>query len=147
MTQLLYLPFIIQGIMMGFDEKIHKKRGLGAWERLGHPLDTLTVFVPLSMAAINEYSEGGLISFIILAIFSCLFITKDEFIHSKECNQTENWIHSMLFILHPMIFVCTAILWKYHPTDDFPAYQAMAVGAFMVYQVMRWSLTWKEHLR
>lgn len=147
MTMLLYLPFIIQGIMMAFDERIHNKRGLGAWERLGHPLDTLTVFVPLSIAATRDYSDGGLTMFIILSIFSCLFITKDEFIHTQKCDETENWIHSMLFILHPMIFVCTGILWKFHPTDDFPAYQAMAVGIFMVYQILKWSLSWKEHLR
>lgn len=147
MTELLYLPFIIQGILMGYDEHLHIKRGLGAWERLGHPLDTITVFAPLSLAATRDYSDDLLSIFIILSVFSCLFITKDEFIHTSECNETESWIHSMLFILHPMIFVSTAILWKYHPTNEFPIYQTMAVAVFLVYQIMRWSLRWKEHLK
>jgi hypothetical protein len=146
-TTLLYLPFIIQGIMMAYDESLHKKRGLGAWERLGHPLDTLTVFAPLSLAAISDYTDQGLTVFIILSVFSSVFITKDEFIHTHECNLMENWVHSMLFILHPMIFVSTAILWKYHPNDHFLALQPVFVGVFMIYQIFRWSLTWKEHLK
>lgn len=140
----LYLPFIIQGILMFFDERIHKKRGLGVWERLGHPLDTLTVFVPLSYVAVNKFSESGLTIFLILAIFSCLFITKDEFIHAEECKGIENWIHSLLFVIHPMIFVATGILWKYYPDNAFLFYQPIVVGVFMMYQVITWSFIWKQ---
>ena len=144
---LLYLPFIIQGIFMAFDEHLHKKRGLGAWERLGHPVDTMTVFSPLSFIAVNEYTSDRLIVFVILSVFSSVFITKDEFIHTNECNPLENWIHSMLFVLHPMIFICSGFLWKYHPDDQFLVIQAISVGVFMIYQIMRWSLSWKEHLK
>jgi hypothetical protein len=140
----LYVPFLLQGLLMSLDERLHKKRGLGTWERLGHPLDTLTVFVPLSLVAMNEYSESKLTMFIILAGFSCLFITKDEFVHSKECSAFENWLHALLFVLHPFIFFCTAWLWRYHPADDFINYQPLIVGLFMTYQLARWSIPWKE---
>ena len=147
MTTLLYLPFIIQGLLMGYDEHLHKKRGLGAWERLGHPVDTLTVFAPLSLAATTDYTEDRLVIFIILSVFSSVFITKDEFIHTHECDARENWVHAMLFVLHPMIFICTGILWKYHPEDHFLSLQPVLVIIFMMYQIFRWSLKWKEHLK
>lgn len=143
----LYIPFILVSLLMGYDEVLHGRRGLGAWEKLGHPIDTLTVFAPLSFIAINEYTYDRLIVFIILAVFSCLVITKDEFIHTQECEPLENWVHSLLFVLHPFIFVSSAIIWKYHPEDNFLTFQSIAVGVFMIYQVLRWSLSWKERSR
>ena len=144
MTKLLYLPFILQAILMGIDENFHAKRGLGLWERLGHPLDTLTVFVPLSYIAINENNSNSMIVFIILGVFSCLFITKDEFVHHRECSSTEQWIHSLLFILHPAIFLTSGILWKFYPEDQFIQLQPVLVGIFMIYQIFRWSIPWKQ---
>ncbi len=41
---MLYLPFVLQGLVMVVDEFIiHEKRGLPSWERYGHPLDSFTV--------------------------------------------------------------------------------------------------------
>lgn len=143
----LYLPFIIQTLLMGYDEILHQRRGLGLWERLGHPLDTLTVFIPLSLIAMNDYSESNLTIFTILSVFSCLFITKDEFVHHRECSALESWIHSVLFVLHPLIFLCSAIIWKNNPENIFLSLQPVLVGIFMIYQIMRWSITWKQPLR
>ncbi len=140
----LYLPFIIQGILMGVDEQIHVKRGLGTWERLGHPLDTLTVLIPLSYIAFYRYGEGELTAYIIMAIFSCLFITKDEFVHSKECEPMENWLHALLFVLHPMIFLSAGILWRNYPDNEFIKYQPFLVLVFLIYQILRWSIPWKQ---
>lgn len=140
----LYLPFIMQGILMLIDERIHIKRGLGLWERLGHPLDTLTIFVPLAFISINEFSQEHLTVFIILGAFSCLFITKDEFVHTRDCGGIENWLHSLLFIIHPLIFFCAALLWRDHPEDHFISYQPLIVGGFMLYQIIRWSIPWKQ---
>jgi hypothetical protein len=143
----LYLPFIIQGILMGVDERLHQKRGLSLWEKLGHPLDSLTVFIPLTLAGLRDYSKDRLTVFIVFSVFSCLFITKDEFVHSEECSPFENWLHAVLFVLHPMIFLCTAIIWKYHPTNEFLSLQPLMVGAFMIYQILRWSIPWKTILK
>lgn len=140
----LYFPFIIQSLLMAYDEHLHLKRGLGLWERLGHPLDTLTVFVPLSLIAINDFTPSRQTIYIILSVFSCLFITKDEWVHSKECSPVENWIHSLLFVLHPMIFIASGILWKYNYNENFLLIQSVLVGIFMIYQIFRWSLTWKQ---
>ncbi len=132
---------------MGMDEKLHHQRGLALWERLGHPLDTLTVFVTLSYIVINDYTEQGQMVYIMLSIFSCLFITKDEFIHTKVCSAFEHWLHAVLFILHPMIFLCAGILWKYQPQDEFLNYWAILTGLFMMYQIFRWSIPWKAVLK
>jgi hypothetical protein len=40
----LFIPFALQMCCMAVDEvHFHRQRGLPRWERLGHPLDTLTV--------------------------------------------------------------------------------------------------------
>jgi hypothetical protein len=143
----LYLPFIFQSILMGIDEHLHRKRGLGMWERLGHPLDTLTVFVPLSYISKNDFSSTRQIVYIILSIFSCFFITKDEFVHARECSPFENWLHSLLFVLHPLIFLCSGIIWRYHPENNFLFIQSLLICIFMIYQVLQWSLKWKQKVR
>jgi len=44
MGLLILLPFIVQTLVIMIDEfYFHVRRGLPKWERLGHPLDTLTV--------------------------------------------------------------------------------------------------------
>jgi hypothetical protein len=140
----LFLPFIFQGLIMGIDEHLHMKRNLGLWERIGHPLDTLTVLVPVSYCSVNAFSDSTLLPFILMAIFSCLFITKDEFIHSKECSPLENWLHALLFVLHPLIFLSTGLIWKQYPESEFLKYQPFVVGLFMTYQIVRWSIPWKK---
>lgn len=141
----LYLPFILQGILMGVDEKIHMDRGLGRWERLGHPLDTLTVLIPMSFIAFYPHTDSNLTAFIVMAVFSCLFITKDEFVHSKECSPFENWLHAVLFVLHPILFLSAAMLWK--EDSDFIRYQPIMIFVFMIYQILRWSIPWTQQTK
>ena len=38
-------------------------------------------------------------------------MTKDVFIHAKECVAAEQWLHSLLFILHPFLLLSGAIFW------------------------------------
>lgn len=142
---LLYYPFIIQGIFILADEfYYHERRGLPKWEIIGHPLDSLTTLVPLSIPALLSYNKSILNLFIGFAIFSFIFVTKDEFIHGKICNSTEQWIHSILYILHPVVFAATSLLWIHYPEDIFVKIQPLIVGGFMFYQILRWSLRWKK---
>ena len=99
----LLLPFVLQTLCMAVDElHFHRQRGLPRWERLGHPLDTLTVvacyawlfFTPPSTLSITVYAG--------LSVFSSLFITKDEWVHNRYCGPAECWLHTLLFILHPL---------------------------------------------
>ena len=101
---LLYIPFFLQGGAMFADEfYFHRKRGLHRWERIGHPLDTITVllcylyllFSPVTQE--NIYIYGG------LAIFSWLFVTKDEFVHARSA-LLQNTGYMLFFLFFILLF-------------------------------------------
>lgn len=142
---LLVFPFIIHAVLMGIDEYLHHQRGLGTWERIGHPLDTITVLVPITFIAMNEFNDRSLFIYLSLAIFSCVFITKDEFIHGEFCGKVESWIHALLFILHPVIFLCAGLMWL--KNDVFLNLLPCLIGLFLLYQIICWSLRWKPQLK
>lgn len=142
--KLFYIPFIIQGVVMAADEFwAHEQRSLPRWERIGHPLDSLTVLLAFLYLLIFPYEEARVAIFVGLALFSCVFITKDEFVHSKECHGFEHWLHSLLFILHPVVFFCAAGLWQ-AGDRSFLLWQTIIVGVFMFYQIIRWSIPWPQ---
>src|SRR6266511_3179227 len=107
----LFIPFTLQTFCMAVDEfYFHRRRGLPRWERLGHPLDTLTAlacFVWLLSAAPSALS---LSVYVCLSVFSCLFVTKDEPVHSKHCSPNEQWLHALLFSLHPLVLLSAGLL-------------------------------------
>ena len=155
LSDVFIIPFALQGLAMMFDEfYFHHKRGLPRWERWGHPIDTLTVlacflflsFVPFSGAAVVQYS--------LLAVFSCLFVTKDEVVHLKHCSAAENWLHSLLFILHPLVFISAGMIWASSASAGLEFLSELAgllkfqlgiVGLFFIYQVGYWNLYAKKH--
>ena len=141
--RLLVVPFILQALIMFLDEEFHKKRNLGAWERLGHPLDTMTVLLPVLFTVFYPYTESSAQTYVSLAIFSCLFITKDEFIHARVCSPGEHWLHALLFILHPLVFLATFIFWEEGGSEAFLIAQSVLTVLFFMYQILRWSIPWK----
>ena len=65
------IPFVLQAIVIACDEGFfHIKRGLPKWERLGHPLDTLTVLICMGYVIWVPFSPATLIGYILLAVFS-----------------------------------------------------------------------------
>lgn len=137
--KLLYLPFLLQGLAMFVDEfYFHEKRGLPRWERLGHPLDTITV---LSCFAYLLWGQVNLNWYVGICTFSCLFITKDEFVHGQKCSGSEHWLHALLFILHPLSFLSGYLLWS-HSDLLMLKIQFSAIGLFLIYQILRWSIPW-----
>lgn len=136
---ILYLPFILQGLCMLVDEfYFHEKRGLPKWERIGHPLDTLTVLI---CYAALIWGQVDVMVYGALCAFSCLFITKDEWVHQEKCEGKEQWLHAMLFILHPLSFI-SAYLLILQGEVAFLKVQVMIVFVFMLYQTLRWSVSW-----
>lgn len=117
----------------------HHKRGLGRWEVIGHPLDTLSVLVCFLFLLLMPSSLNNLWIYSGLAVFSCLLITKDEFVHQKECTASEQWLHSVLFILHPVILAVAAYLWWTNSELFLLKIQAVIILLFMVYQILFWS--------
>lgn len=158
--------FFIQGIAMFFDEfYYHQKRGLPRWEKIGHPLDTLSTLSCFLFLYILPPTERNLIIYAGLAVFSCLFITKDEVVHAKECSPGEQWLHSILFILHPITLIAAVFIWpllhtgtpttvnlvftpenlwaaKYLPL--FILGQIVLIIIFMIYQITYWNFYAKD---
>ena len=144
---MLYVPFILQGLIMIVDEfVIHEKRGLPGWERYGHPLDSFTVLAALLYILNFPWDPANQNVYLGLCIFSCLFITKDEFIHQRESSGFEHWLHSLLFLLHPVTFWCAGIIWKENPDHPFLLVQPVIISIFMLYQILRWSNIWPRSI-
>jgi hypothetical protein len=110
---LLAIPLLLQGGLMVFDEVFfHQQRGLPKWEILGHPLDTITVLMPLLHALLFDFNQVNIFIYILLVFFSCLFIVKDECIHKDLCSRGEMITHALLYIVHPMVFLSIFALWQ-----------------------------------
>ncbi len=140
MMILLMVPFLFQGVAMFFDEiYFHRKRGLPLWERIGHPLDSLSVLLCYLFIYLNHPTTANIYVYTGLCIFSCLLVTKDEFVHTQRCEARENWLHAFLFILHPITFLCAGIIWKENLNQQFLSFQPIVIFMFMMYQIIYWS--------
>ena len=66
----LIIPFLVQGIVITLDEFVfHVKRDLPKWERIGHPLDTLSVLICFAVVLFVPYSATILKVYIWLSVF------------------------------------------------------------------------------
>jgi len=158
MQTLIFLPFLIQAAAISFDEYyFHIKRGLPKWERIGHPLDTLSFMACLAFVLLIPYEASMIKVYIALAVLSCLMITKDEFVHKHHCPAAEQWLHALLFVNHSAMLTAMGFLWpKVHGAADpswvpegsachtFLWVQAGLVALFFLYQVIYWNFLWKE---
>jgi hypothetical protein len=153
------LPFVLQMLCMTIDEFVfHKRRGLPRWERIGHPLDTATVLICFGWVLSAPPSPGAVAVFTTLGVFSTLFVTKDEFVHNRHCTGAEQWLHALLFILHPSVLASVALLWPaahaggsslagwvlYSGIER--AFLLLAAGLtllFGIYQFVYWNLLWR----
>jgi hypothetical protein len=154
---LLAVPLGVQALAMLVDELyFHRRRGLGAWERIGHPLDTLTVLLCLAWVLVVSPSDGAIATYIVLAAASCFFITKDEAVHTTACRAGEHWLHAVLFVVHPMSLASIGLMWPaiHARRDEIPVWlrdvpaasivttQLTVTCAFCLYQILYWNLPW-----
>ncbi len=142
---LLLFPAFLQASAMLVDEGwFHRQRGLTRWERIGHPMDTVTAAACYLWMVVIPYKHlHALPVYIGLACFSSLFITKDEWVHTKFCSARENWLHAILFVLHPMVFAAFAVLWRSGENEWLLHAQLLLTLAFLFYQTLYWSVFWK----
>ncbi len=148
---LLISPFLLQNAIMIVDEfYFHYQRGLPRWERIGHPLDTLTILSCFSWILFIPPHPFSTKVYLSLAIFSCLFVTKDEWVHIRFCRPGENWIHAILFMLHPLLLISAFLIWPLlHSTEPsilkiFFYGQFSLTILFLIYQILYWNFLWKE---
>ena len=135
-------PVLFLGTAIGIDEfYFHHKRGLPMWERIGHPLDTLSLLACLVFSLVMPYSWSALKTYIALSFVSILFITKDEFVHFNHCSAAEQWLHAALFVFHPVVLVVIALAWSGILPGMRTVLMGQAVGitGFMLYQVIYWN--------
>jgi hypothetical protein len=156
------IPFVLQALVTFFDEMyFHVRRGLPRWEQIGHPLDTLTVLLCMGFVIWVPFSKSTLVIYICLAIFSSIFVTKDEFVHKEFCPATEQWLHAVLFTLHPIALTSAGFIWPivqgvplesaiFSYLDDpeslcsFLYGQFGAMSLFLIYQIVFWNIIWKD---
>jgi hypothetical protein len=63
------------------------------------------------IAAFAQFRPGMVDLYLVLAAASCLIVTKDEFVHSRECKAGEQWLHALLFVMHPLVLGAGFLLW------------------------------------
>lgn len=141
------IVFALQGALMAVDEfHFHRRRGLPRWERIGHPLDTVTVLVPILLALALPPESPWTAAFLAAAVFSCLFVTKDEWVHARCSTPPEQWLHAVLFVIHPVLLYMIYLLWRAGETG-WIALQAGAAAAFLAWQTFYWNGPWAPPLR
>ena len=111
------------------------------------------LFVPFSKSMLTLY--------IILAAFSSILVTKDEFIHKEHCPGSENWLHAVLFTLHPIALTCAGFIWPVVQGVEVTPWVARWLDApemlytflkaqfavmilFLFYQIIFWNIIWKD---
>ena len=76
--------------------------------------------------------------YVALCAFSCLLITKDELVHQEKCDGFEHWLHSLLFVLHPLVLLLGQLWWTHQQPTVLGAQLALLI-AFGAYQLIYWS--------
>lgn len=137
-------PFLLQGAVLIVDELYcHRGRVLRRWERWGHPLDTFFFGICFLLLAVSLPSEATLYIYGGFAIVSCLLVSKDEWEHRELCSGFENWLHSLLFLLHPTVLIWAGYLWWSGQAGTMPVVVCTASLALFLYQVVYWNV-WRR---
>jgi hypothetical protein len=153
MQTLIFIPFILQMIVIFLDEALfHIKRDLPKWERIGHPLDTLTVIACFAFVFWVPFERSMIPWYIALALFSTFFVTKDEFVHKEHCPAAEQWLHSVLFVNHSVVLSVLGLIWPHlHEIQIFAflpplpqlhfliVSQLTGATLFCLYQIVYWN--------
>lgn len=139
-TSLAIVAAGLQASAMFVDEgHFHASRQLPRWERLGHPLDTLSVALCYGWLSVaSPRAPHALAVYVALAAISCLLVTKDEVVHARLCTPAEHWLHAVLFVLHPIVLAAFAMAWL-EGSRALVAGQLALTVAFGTYQLVRWN--------
>jgi hypothetical protein len=142
---LVILAFAAQAAAMFVDEwTFHRRRRLPRWERIGHPLDTTTVLACYAWLLLAPQSSTNAVVYVALVMCSSLFVTKDERVHAEHCTVGEQWVHALLFVLHPIVLFGAGWVWWTHRFHPVLIGQLVLTAAFGLYQVLYWNRPWRH---
>lgn len=144
---LLLVPAFLQAAAMAVDEGVwHRRRGLPKWERIGHPIDTISTAACYAwLSLVPPTRAGALAGYVALCAASCLVITKDEPVHARLCGPGESWVHAVLFVLHPIVFMGFGMIWMSERHPWLLWGQFGLTIAFATYQFAFWRFRWKRY--
>ncbi len=129
----------LQAALMIVDERVfHRARTLGEWESWGHVADSAVFAAALAPAALLAPTRGAALLYAALAAASTVLVTKDEWIHARECGGTEQWLHALLFVLHPCVLLAVGALWARGEDGLLRAGLPAVVAAYSFYQWLYW---------
>jgi hypothetical protein len=144
---LLWILILGQGALIIWDELyFHRRRGLGRWERVGHPLDSMGMALCLGFLYFSQPHPEMRAMYSVLAVASCLGVTKDEWIHAKQCQPPEQWLHACLFLLHSAILVTAFFSWTAGAESRTLLLGACGALGLGILQIGIWSTAWRERL-
>ncbi|MCB0392744.1 MAG: hypothetical protein KDD58_15750 [Bdellovibrionales bacterium] len=104
MSNSLLFLIILHVIIFHIDEYyFHRKRVLCRKEVLGMFLDGALYLPPLIIASFTSHSPFWKTTFITFSILSCISISKNEWFYNSDLTRPERWVHSLLYILHPIL--------------------------------------------
>ena len=105
MSWFVALPFFMQGGLHLVDEfYFHRQRSpLPRWELWSHPFDTALVLAIYGVCWLAPFHWSSVALYGSLFALSCFSVTKDEWVHKQFCTAGEHWVHSLLFVVHPIV--------------------------------------------
>ena len=68
-------------------------------------------------------------------------MNKDELVHAARCGPAEQWLHSVLFVLHPIVLGVGALLWLRQERLLLGISASLTAG-FGLYQLVYWNVPW-----
>ncbi|APJ02553.1 hypothetical protein AXG55_00830 [Silvanigrella aquatica] len=158
--EIISLSFVsFHAFLMIIDEFIfHRKRVLPKWERVGHPIDSLFFLICFFIVLFFPMNMNSILFFTLFACISCFIIIKDEGVHLKYCSKYEQYIHALLFVLHPIILIILFLSWSSFSVSYFPIFevfksfflklliyfQFFSATIFLFYQIVFWNFIFKE---
>jgi hypothetical protein len=135
----------IQGVLMLIDElRYHKERGLDTFEKWSHLVDACSVLFVMLFTIFFEPTSSSQLIFFALVALSALLITKDEKIHQRACSAGEQWLHSLLFLIHIPLLLSIGALWLVYPDSWFLPLAAIPVSVWIIYQIIYWNFRYEQ---
>ncbi len=127
----------VQGLAIFVDEVFfHRKRGLPKWERISHPIDTMTVILCLLYLVFMPRTPTTETIYYVMVGVSSILVTKDEWEHRKFCTAEEMWLHAVLFLMHPLVLLTAMTGWGSSP--EVLLMVSAGIFCFLAYQIVYW---------